>query len=188
MIKKISDRRRTTISGLLNQYMIEKKWQEAKDLLTNELNSMPKDPIRLTLLSEVCYELGENKDAYKYAKKAYKYASACPLVISNHAYMLYDQKKNTEAIKLWISLLGKNINEKVQEECGENEEMSESLINDIRLSIAEAYLMLGNEEKALSYYTQHMGYRRRGQVCRISKVDIIKIMNKLKKQIKNRDQ
>ncbi len=187
MIEKISDRRRTTINGLLNQYMIEKKWQKAKDLLTNELNDMPNNPIRLTLLSEICYELEENKEAYKYAKKAYKLAPNCPLIISNHAYMLYYQKKNTDAIKLWMSLLDKDLNEIVQKECGENEEISESLINDIRLSIAKAYIALGNEKKALFYYTAHMGYRRRGQVCRMSKVELIKIMNKLKKQIKNRE-
>lgn len=160
------------ISKLLNEFIMQEDWQNAKLLLEKELQKYTDDHFLLTQLGEVYYEMQEYETALKYTQKAVELAPDCPLALNNHAVVLYINERNNEAIEIWEMLLNKSIDEIAHGDCNEGVKFAKSLQNDTRFRIGDAYLALNQKKKALNFYKDHLSHRQRGLFSNFTKREV----------------
>ncbi len=144
------------VSALVNTCIKEEKWAETKQLLETELEKKTDDHWLLTQLSEVFYEMKNYDRALELSTKAFELEPDCPLVMTDHALHLYMHQKDDEAIKIWEKLLTRPIEEIANGECGEGMRNAKSMINDVRARIAISLLAIGEHQKAINYFNEHL--------------------------------
>ena len=162
------------------------EWQEATNLLEDELKKSPNDYFLLSQLGELYSKMQKYDKAILFTEQAYQLAPNCSFVLNNHAIVLYMHKRNNEAIEIWESLLKKSMIEIAEDACNEGVKFAKSLINDIHFRIADAYLVNNENEKALGHYRDHLGNRRYGQFSSFSKQKAEQKVDDLKAKIANK--
>ncbi len=145
---------------LINKYIINEQWDNAKQILNDELQISPNNHWLITQLSEVYYEMRDYETALKLSSRAIELEPDCPLALNDHATHLYMKDRDKEAIKIWKKLLNRKLKDIAYGDCGEGIEFAKSLKNDIRVRIGKCYLGLGKKQKALKYLQKYLKYRQ----------------------------
>ncbi len=167
------------ISDILNTYIMNEKWDEAKKILKDELEKTPEDHWLITQLSEIYYEKHDYETALKLSTKAIKLAPNCPLVINDYALHLYMHEKDDLAIENWNKLLQEGVEKIAYGECGEGLQQAKSMLNDVRMRMALSYSETGQKNKALFFYKEHLNNRKRGLYSNFTKKEVEKEIKKL---------
>ena len=162
-------------SSLINKYIENDRWLDAKRILESELVTYPTEYWLLTTLSNVYYELRDYKKAFEFSEKALSIAPFDYLVLNNHACILsvLDGKEN-EAIKLLQRIIRSKLSKIAYGDHGEGMRWAKSLVNDSRVRLALVYLSNNEKTKALKYLNDHLENRERGVFSNFSKKEIIK--------------
>ena len=166
----------------LNDLIMGDKWNEAKDLLLLELKEDKNDHWTLTQLSLVYYELRDYKKALEYSRKAMRVEPECPLVLNDYGRNLYANGKYIEAIKIFETLISRDIDKIAYDDCGEGLKFAKFLVNDSMAMIALCYKMEGEVEKAIEYFKKHLANRRRGTYSNFTKKEIVSYIANLEKE------
>ncbi len=174
MDNTITDEYKKKISNILNEYIMDEKWDEAEKILKDELEKTPEDHWLITQLSEIYYEKKDYETALKLSSKAIKLAPNCPLAINDYALHLYMHEKDDLAIENWNKLLQKGVKKIAYGECGEGIQQAKSMLNDVRMRMALSYSETGQKDKASFYYNEHLNNRQRGLFSNFKKKEVEK--------------
>ncbi len=166
-------------SEIVNHYFDIEDWNSAKNFLLTKLKKEPNNHWIITQLGESYYELREYETALKYTKKAVNLAPNCPLALNNYAVVLYIHEKDHLAIKIWKSLLSRKTKNIAFDECGEGINATKSLLNDIRMRLAKAYLAIDDKQKARKYFKKYLENRQKGLFSNFTKREAKKELKKL---------
>lgn len=161
-------------------YDDKEDWAGARKILFELKKVYKNDHWILSRISSTYYEDKKYKKALEYALKAKKLEPNCPLVLWDLAGALDMLEKELEAIKIWKSLLRKDINKLAHGPCGEGIRSAKSLKNDCRLNIGRSYEDIGRKKLALKYYQLHLDHRQQGIPC----LESIKYVKNRMKQLK----
>jgi len=167
------------INILINKYIMNEEWENAKTILEEELTRLPEDHWIVTQLAEVNYEMRNYDVALQLSEKAIALAPNCPLVINDYANMLYIHEKYSESISLWKLLSNKGTKRIANDVCGEGINAASSLLNDSRFRIAVAYQHANDTKHALLYLKLHLKNRRRGVFSNFTKSEVLNRISKL---------
>ncbi len=167
------------ISLQINQYFAADDTDSAEKLLLSSIKKYPNEHLFFAQLSVVNYELGNDKNAIEYAKKSLEITPSCQLAQNYYAVALQATDKDTEAIKIWLSLLNRSIKDLAFNDCGEGVRNAKSLQNDIRFNLGVSYSALENSEKAKFYFNEHLKNRKQGQFSNFTRKDVAEYIEEL---------
>ncbi len=160
------------LNNLVNDYIMNEEWTNAKKILEKELDVNPDDHWVITQLSEVFYEMRDYDKALELSSKAIELAPDCPLVMNDHALHLYMHERDNEAIDIWNRIMEKGVEEIAYGKCGEGLRAAKSLLNDVRMRIGLSYFETGENKKALYYFKEHLKHRQRGIFSNFTKREV----------------
>jgi len=129
---EMSSEQNKTISQQINNFFAEENYLAAIELLRTKLSEYPDDHWLLAQLSICFYEQKEYQTALEFSQKAVTLKPQCPLALNYHATILFANKQNSEALKVWQNLLETAHDQLAYGECGEGSKFAQSLQNDIR--------------------------------------------------------
>lgn len=163
------------ISNVINNYIDNNNWLDAKKTLQDELIIYPSEYWLLTTLANVYYELKDYKTALEFSEKALLIKPTDYLVLNNHACILsVTEAKEKEAIEFLEKIILTDLNEIAYGDNGEGIRWAKSIVNDCRVRLALVYWSINEKEKALQYLNEHLEKREKGVFSNFSKKEIIK--------------
>ncbi len=171
----LTDEHMLEISNVINDYIENERWSDAKEILEKELLKFPNEYWLLTTLSNVYYELRDYEAALELSEAAFKIEPSDYFVLNNHACILsVIEGKEKEAIMLLKNIIDTDLNKIAFGEHGEGLRWAKSLVNDCRVRLALVYSSINENDKALKYLNEHIEKRKRGVFSNFSKKEVFK--------------
>ena len=154
-------------------------WENAKNELLTVKEDYREGFWYYSRLSSVYHELREYEKALHFADIAYSINPDSPLVLWDKAGALYSLERAREAIVLWKKILSMDTNDIAFVLSREGLEWAKSLKNGCRYSLADAYYIIREDEKALVMIEEHLNNREKGLWCNHTEWEALKLKYKI---------
>ena len=138
---------------LFNRYGIG-SFKKTASHLKEQLASAPFDPVLLTEMAWVKYNLFKDLEALEYADMAEKYSPSLPRLWYVKGIILRSQESYMESVVFWNKILALHIEELGAKEGGKH--IALSMLNDARFYKASCLYCLGDDKKAMALVKEHI--------------------------------
>jgi tetratricopeptide (TPR) repeat protein len=138
-----------------NRLLAEEKWEEARALIQQELESEPMNHWLLTQLGVTYYEQKRYHDALGYFEESLKLVPDCPLTLWNLAGVLDALDRSVEAVPIYTSLLKSRMSPQ-SDACWESDQWADELKTDCVYRIGVCFEHLGNRDRAEWCYRRYV--------------------------------
>jgi tetratricopeptide (TPR) repeat protein len=139
-------------------------WPAARLAVRAKLRSCPRDHWLLTRLGLTYYEERRYKQALKYSLRALEEVPNCPLALWDYAGSLEMLGQTEEALKAYLVLVRRGIQQIAFGDCGEGIAWARGLIADCHYRMAHCHTALQRPKMAIKSLKSHIGLR--GPGCR----------------------
>lgn len=144
---------------LSRRYKI-KSFKKTASYLRKQLSRVPSDPVLLTEMAWVKYNLFKDKEALEYANRAELYSPSLPHLWYVKGIILRSQENYTESIPFWDRILSTPIEVLEIKEGGK--QIALSMQNDARFYKASCLYCLGKDKEAMALVQKHILNRKKG--------------------------
>lgn len=146
----------------IEQAIARDEWVRARRLIRAELSHRPDSHWLLSRLALTYYEQRQYRRALHYEIKALQIEPYCPMAIWGYAGTLDMLERDKEALEIYGWLISWGEDELAYGQCGEGIQRARSLIADCFYRIAGILEHIGQNQRALRFYNEHLSRRTRG--------------------------
>jgi tetratricopeptide (TPR) repeat protein len=146
----------------IDKLVAGKKWTKARALILDESLGAPTDHWLWTTLGLTFYEQRRYEEALQCSRRAVGLAPDCPLVLWDYAGCLYRCGQEDSALAIWTILLGMDLEEITDGECGEGMDWALQLVNDVHYRMGRYYQWKENLERARVSFEKYLHNRAHG--------------------------
>jgi tetratricopeptide (TPR) repeat protein len=152
------------MSKEIELFIQTERWDDARELILEQLKSDSTNHWLITRLSLTYYEQHEYETAFDYSKIARRIAPKCPLVLWDYAGTLEMLRRNSLALCTFRKLIDRGVESIAFDECGEGLAWARGLIADSHYRAAHCCRKIDRIDEAKNHFESHLAIRGRG--CR----------------------
>lgn len=159
---KYARQKSNEISEKTNKLKEREEYASLRSYLQSMVLCFPDDYWLHIELAMACHACGEYAEALKYSQIAFRIAPYDPLIIDDHAMILFSNKKWKKSLALWESLVQHGLAWLENHPNSEGKRWAAALYRDAHAYIGYCHEQLGNKQEAVMWFTKHLALRKPG--------------------------